>query len=168
MCYRHDNSWMRRPRVRLVTLNNANMLYFINRAGIFKSANWTFFFFLLQTSRRLSCGFVSLTQALAAGSSSLCLSVGQNILPLAGPGCCSGAWTLGRACGSCFIDPYVLLFSMGAVYFIVISPPPPLVYCPLVEMEAVCLCAELGPEGLDHSCLAPCAYPRGEAALAAL
>lgn len=33
MCYRHDNSWMRSPRVGLVTLNNANILSFINGAG---------------------------------------------------------------------------------------------------------------------------------------
>lgn len=137
MCYRHDNSWMRRPWVRLVTLNNANISYFINGARVLKPANWTFF--LLQISRRWSCGFVSLTQALAVGSGPLCLSDGQNISPLAGPGCCSGSWPLGRARGSCFIDPCASLLSMGTVYFILFFPP--LVYYPLVEMEAVRVCA---------------------------
>lgn len=88
------------------------------------STGWRFeastldFFFLLQTSRHWSCGFVSLTQALAVGSGPLCLSDGQNILPLAGAGCCSGSRPLGRARGSCFIHPCALLLSVGTVCLI--------------------------------------------------
>lgn len=80
---------------------------------------------------------VSLTQALAAGSGPLCLSGGRNISPLAGLGCCSGSRPLGRARGSCIIDPYVLLLSVGTDYFIAPAP----LYYPLVEMEAVHVCA---------------------------
>lgn len=93
-------------------------------------------------SRR--CVLVSLTQPLAAGSGPLCLSGGRNISPLAGPGCCSGSWPLGRACGSCVIDPCVLLLSVGTVYFIA----PTLVYYPLVEMEAVHVCAGVQNQAL--------------------
>lgn len=137
MCYRHDNSWMRRPWVRLVTLNNANISYFINRAGILKPAN---IFLLLQTSCCWRCGFASLTWALAVGSGPLCLSDRQNISPLAGLGGCSGSWPLGRAHGSCFIiDPCALLLSLGCGYLILFCLP--LVCYPLVEMEAVHVCA---------------------------
>lgn len=116
------------------------LIFHILSTGLaFWSQRIELLFLPLQTSCRWSRGFTSLTWALAVGSGPLCLSDRQNISPLVGLGGCSGSWPLGRAHGSCFIDPCALLLSLGSGYLILFCLP--LVYYPLVEMEAVRVCA---------------------------
>lgn len=117
MHYRHDNSWPRSSRARLVTLNNANISYFSDGAGAVEPANYTFFLHFCKHPSIATVSRLAWHGGLLQAPGRFCLSSGQSILPLVGLECAAGDLPLGRADGRCFIDHRAPPPSAEPVYF---------------------------------------------------